>query len=901
MHCQKSPLCVAYLRKDRTSTDASAVLAHKRDHSAMHQPQITTTKRASVLRCEMQNNFDHSGTAIDDMLSDDDDFVFEENDNLDVCDGFSINAQAPSQSLPFRQPFMYSTDQKWTIALLKLLDDMNAPDYAFARILKWAQGAQADGYTFQPANGGLSRTRNVDVLFASLTNAKRLLPSIDTVQLNNSTLSDVITFEFVPQLLNLLQNPALMTAEKLAIDPLNPLMPYNSPDGRLGEALSGTVYRNAYDRLITNPNRQLFVPIIQWIDRTTVTGNDRYSLKPYMFTPAIFKEKFRRTIQAWGYHGFLPKSKDSSAQNKTKSQGDNVRDYHAQLYKVLESFTSAGPQLCNVTLPIGPTGSMCVDIVTCILCVIQDMQEGDMLCRRFGPHTPNIRRHCRACDVSYEELDNPDAVCSFVLSQDMAQIAHSSDASIRQQWSQHYLNNAYDYVPMADPVRGIFGATPVETMHALRKGIIELVTFCVLEHVPARQKAKLDELAVHFHKSHRQTYRKVYPATDFSNGITNLTKITAKERLGLVFLFVILSQYDEGWQILSDALLKHGLSSLPEIIHVFEGMLCFDAWTNKETYWKFEHHAASKLTVMDSIRGLLRDCQDHIPLAKNKTWKFPKYHELLHLLDDMERFGAPNGFCAERPESLLIPVAKQPGRRAQKRNQGSSYELQAAQRLSYSIMIDTFHKRIWKPIDPFAQGGTLTDELSTGDHTGNATFGTVTGVSSLQDQVRWDTSTSAYKMNTSKELLMFLCQTFLPPVRICTEFVHNGHTYRCHPNYQSGGPIFDWMNIQFKNHRSKTIMVYPSRLAAVVVNEEPDVPTNERYQLIVQCATKKTNIKSVLLTEWFWSDVFHVVHPSNIVAPCFVVSIKKDTSKILETLPFEDWPNEFTDPSSDGS
>ena len=267
---------------------------------------------------------------------------------------------------------------------------MNAPDYAFARILKWAQGAQAEGYTFQPANGGLSRTRNVDVLFASFMNAKHLLPSIATVQLNNSATSDVITFEFVPQLLNLLQNPALMTAEKLAIDPLNPLMPYNSPDGRLGEALSGTVYRNAYARLITNPpNCQLFVPIIQWIDCTTVTGNDQYALKPYMFTPAIFKEKFCCTIQAWGYHGFLSKSKDSSAQNKTKSQGDNVRDYHAQLYKVLESFTSAGPKLCIVTLPIGPTGSMCVDIVTCILCAIQDMQEGDLLCGRFHQKVRN--------------------------------------------------------------------------------------------------------------------------------------------------------------------------------------------------------------------------------------------------------------------------------------------------------------------------------------------------------------------------------------------------------------------------------------------------------------------------------------------------------------------------------
>ena len=77
---------------------------------------------------------------------------------------------------------------------------MNAPDYAFARILKWTQCAQVEGYSFQPANaGGLSRTRNVDVLFASLTNAKRLLPSVTTVQLNNGATSDVVTFEFFPQ------------------------------------------------------------------------------------------------------------------------------------------------------------------------------------------------------------------------------------------------------------------------------------------------------------------------------------------------------------------------------------------------------------------------------------------------------------------------------------------------------------------------------------------------------------------------------------------------------------------------------------------------------------------------------------------------------------------------------
>ncbi len=89
------------------------------------------------------------------------------------------------------------------------------------------------------------------------------------------------------------------------------------------------------------------MPIVQWIDCTHITGNARFSLKPYMFTPAIFTEPFCRTIQAWGYHGFLPKTKLSSAQNKNLNQGDNVRNYHAQLSAMLETFRTANARLRN--------------------------------------------------------------------------------------------------------------------------------------------------------------------------------------------------------------------------------------------------------------------------------------------------------------------------------------------------------------------------------------------------------------------------------------------------------------------------------------------------------------------------------------------------------------------------
>ncbi len=61
----------------------------------------------------------------------------------------------------------------------------------------------------------------------------------------------------------------------------------------------------------------------------------------------------------------------------------------------------------------------------------------------------------------------------------------------------------------------------------------------------------MDALAIRFHNSHRQTIRRTYPANDFSQDMTNLTKISAAARLGLIFLFVILAQYaDEGWLIL---------------------------------------------------------------------------------------------------------------------------------------------------------------------------------------------------------------------------------------------------------------------------------------------------------------------------------------------------------------
>ncbi len=63
---------------------------------------------------------------------------------------------------------------------------------------------------------------------------------------------------------------------------------------------------------------------------------------------------------------------------------------------------------------MGPTGIIVVDIVPCILYVIQDMQEGDMLCRRYGPHTPQIQRQLRSCNVDYKGLTSHNRKCKYL-------------------------------------------------------------------------------------------------------------------------------------------------------------------------------------------------------------------------------------------------------------------------------------------------------------------------------------------------------------------------------------------------------------------------------------------------------------------------------------------------------
>ena len=87
-------------------------------------------------------------------------------DNFDTNSCSSIQSSRSIQSNNLNQPDedfteaslgnIFTKEQRSIIKLMKLLDDMNSPDYAMYQILSWARSAYIEGFTFNPN----TKTRN---------------------------------------------------------------------------------------------------------------------------------------------------------------------------------------------------------------------------------------------------------------------------------------------------------------------------------------------------------------------------------------------------------------------------------------------------------------------------------------------------------------------------------------------------------------------------------------------------------------------------------------------------------------------------------------------------------------------------------------------------------------------
>lgn len=96
---------------------------------------------------------------------------FDATDNLNVAHTVPVDTHSQVSSfIASAVDFMHTIDPKWTVALVKVLNNFNAPDYAFGSIVASARvAASAEEYSFHPQNG-LNQLLNVKLLSKSTSN-----------------------------------------------------------------------------------------------------------------------------------------------------------------------------------------------------------------------------------------------------------------------------------------------------------------------------------------------------------------------------------------------------------------------------------------------------------------------------------------------------------------------------------------------------------------------------------------------------------------------------------------------------------------------------------------------------------------------------------------------------------
>ena len=374
------------------------------------------------------------------------------------------------------------------------------------------------------------------------------------------------------------------------------------------------------------------------------------------------------------------------------------------------------------------------------------------------------------------------------------------------------------------------------------------------------------------------------------------------------------------------SLSKQGITDLPAVLQLFENLLCFDAWLQKDKFWPLDDQEERVKSAQAAVELLLKRLITSLPIKSGNGWNKPKTHELMHIVcRDMVRYGKPTGFDANRPENHHGPRAKTPGNRAKKKHDDeSTFERQAATRLSDSIILQTLYKKVFnddtrfryseeKRISPDADAVPPNPKST-------ATHGQLSKKDDGRFVIEWHTTTSLPTMGLPAGLPSFVDEHFGSPVSICTEYCHNGVIYRCHPNYGSAGPIYDWMMAYRdasklpgsdgvpmvppnkknkkplkKNKRPKKTpkapKPVPARLVAVLLAEN-NVFTDDK--LIVQFSDQRlVRPSSVLMEHWSWSESFDYISPNAITGPRFVIALQEDMSQIMVTRPFTEWPAQF--------
>ena len=306
------------------------------------------------------------------------------------------------------------------------------------------------------------------------------------------------------------------------------------------------------------------------------------------------------------------------------------------------------------------------------------------------------------------------------------------------------------------------------------------------------------------------------------------------------------------------------------------------------------------------------------PRSKGQQWNLPKFHEQIHVPDDIERHGSPKGTHSGPTEQNHISHVKKPASNTQGRR--DVINKQIADRVSESYIISMSMEKMEStrllPKDDHCE--TTACYLSS-----NASSCTV----NLElDSVMYSKSLSTFKLVPAA--ISFLKRKYktrlqngeMISIPVYSEVYINGNLYRAHLNYRGNGPWFDWVMIRWKRPSDHTSVPKMKHHPHLYYGENTSLhnPNQHLYtpgKILGFFVDFKGKIRAIIETcDWehkkhsvFTSKWKYAYHKMNgtiqkwimsinveyIVRHCLVVPIHLESDDLLTVWPPKLWADEF--------
>ena len=324
------------------------------------------------------------------------------------------------------------------------------------------------------------------------------------------------------------------------------------------------------------------------------------------------------------------------------------------------------------------------------------------------------------------------------------------------------------------------------------------------------------------------------------------------------------------------------------MLYIFEMLLCFWAWLKKDEYW----HRGDEQSLADAkhaIATLLSETIVHFDRSSGQGWSIPKFHELLHIANNIRLWGSHQNIHSGPQEHNHIANIKQPARRTQKIK--TKFDYQVANRV-YERNLTNHVSALINGMEMGITNSNLTEstphdayspsiDISIPSQNGATCQASKYVVfiirkpnNTVETSVNW-ISPSKATTKLSLELQKSLRSLFFDPLPLhkqrhgltlngYTEYNRKGLVFRAHPNYRQEGPWYDYAMITWDLDMSedsssgvsngyatdnsynncRTILV-PAKILGFV-----SVQYDDTLQVIIHSCYEQKQKESVLTRRW---------------------------------------------------